>query len=880
MLRIYQITDAHAAKAYYRTSDYYLESPGEWLGKGADRLGLRGQAEHADFETLCDNLHPQTGKKLTAKSIEGRRTGWDFNFNSSKSVGLALELTGDARVLDAHREAVEFAMVKVEADMQTRVRGGGRNEDRTTGNLVAMHVIHRTTRPNEDDQRPDPALHSHVVVFNATFDSEEERWKAAQIGQIKHDGPYYEAIYHNRLAANLRRLGYGIRRKGKAFEINGVSDELVRKFSRRTQQIEALAAELGITSDDVKSKLGATTRQSKSDGLVADLANYWSSRLTPREREQLGTLLGQESYHTSDTEAVRFAIDHLFERQSVVDARRLYAEALRFGVGSVTPDTVVSEAGKQGVLLRDGQATTKEVLSEERHIITFARQGRGTMQSLGTSAEPSASAGWAKLSSEQQAAVRHIWESTDQVMMIRGGAGTGKTSMMKTAVAGIDRPVIVLAPSAEASRGVLRREGFDHADTVARFLVDESLQQQARDGVMWVDEAGLLGIRQLDQLFGKAKELGARVILQGDQKQHASVDRGATLRVLEEFAGLPVVELADIKRQRGAYREAVAAIAAGRILEGFDRLDGLGWVKETPAFDHNKPLVDDYLASATAGKEVLVVAPTHAEADEITAALRERLKDAGMIHGAERTFATLKPLGWTQAQRGDAALYEGQEVLQFVRNSGTYRAGQRVSAASIDWQQAKPNPAHFVAYGVGEVTLAAGDTIRLTANGKTKEGKHKLNNGATYRVAGFTETGDLRLQNGWTVGQDFGHVAHGLVSTSHASQGRTVDRVLIAMGQESKPAINASQMYVSASRGREQATIYSNIAPSVLRSAIQRSDPRRSATELMRKKRRRRIKDRASALAKKARRAYCQIRDKAIEVLREPTQEKEVSYAR
>ena len=83
------------------------------------------------------------------------------------------------------------------------------------------------------------------------------------------------------------------------------------------------------------------------------------------------------------------------------------------------------------------------------------------------------------------------------------------------------------------------------------------------------------------------------------------------------------------------------------------------------------------------------------------------------------------------------------------------------------------------------------------------------------------------------LGKDFGHLAYGYTSTSHASQGRTVDRVLIAMGHESVPAMNAEQFYVSVSRGRERATIYTDLSPATLRQAIQKHDARKSATELM-----------------------------------------------
>jgi hypothetical protein len=93
--------------------------------------------------------------------------------------------------------------------------------------------------------------------------------------------------------------------------------------------------------------------------------------------------------------------------------------------------------------------------------------------------------------------------------------------------------------------------------------------------------------------------------------------------------------------------------------------------------------------------------------------------------------------------------------------------------------------------------------------------------------------GIILLANGWVIGKSFGLVAHGYVTTSHASQGKTVDRVLIAMGRESLPAMSAEQFYVSVSRGRETATIYTDMEPDALRDAIQRSDARRSATELI-----------------------------------------------
>ena len=109
-----------------------------------------------------------------------------------------------------------YTVGMIEAEMEARVRAGGANGNRTTGNLVAYRVTHRDTRINADDQHPDCQLHDHVFIFNATWDAVEGKWKATELGQVKHDLPFYEAAYHNRLASNIKALGYGIERKGKS----------------------------------------------------------------------------------------------------------------------------------------------------------------------------------------------------------------------------------------------------------------------------------------------------------------------------------------------------------------------------------------------------------------------------------------------------------------------------------------------------------------------------------------------------------------------------------------------------------------------------------------------------------------------------------------
>jgi ATP-dependent exoDNAse (exonuclease V) alpha subunit len=140
--------------------------------------------------------------------------------------------------------------------------------------------------------------------------------------------------------------------------------------------------------------------------------------------------------------------------------------------------------------------------------------------------------------------------------------------------------------------------------------------------------------------------------------------------------------------------------------------------------------------------------------------------------------------------------------------------------------------ARFQVFHRENITLSAGDLVRVTHNGQTADGKHRLNNGAIYNVKEFDADGNIVLENGWVVGKDFGHLAHGYVVTSHASQGKNVERVFVAQGRVSFGASSREQFYVSASRAQEQVTIYTEDKAELL-DAVSRSDDRLTATEFI-----------------------------------------------
>lgn len=841
MLRIIQNTSSAGAKTYYSTADYYSEGQelaGQWRGEGARLLGLAGHVRQADWDALCDNRFPDSGEPLTLRRKAERRVGYDFNFHVPKSVSLVYGLTRDERILEAFGESVNETMLDMEAETKARVRKGGRNEDRTTGNMVWGEFVHFTARPV--DGTPDPHLHAHCFVFNTTWDMEEGAWKAGQFSDIKRDAPYFEAKFHSRLAQRLSELGFDIERTRTGWELAGIDKSATDKFSRRTAMIEDEARKRGLSDPAAKSELGAKTREHKRKDLSLDqLAAEWRTRLSDDELRLVKSVVEKldgrpwEEDPDAAKRAIELSADHIFERKSVAAERELLARAMKQSVGKVSVGSVERALAAADVVRADQHGrkmlTTRDVLAEEKRMIAFARKGRGSRPRLGRK-DRRINRDW--LNRGQKGAVEHVLGSRDRVVLVRGGAGVGKTTMMKEAVEGIEEggtKVFTFAPSAGA-RDVLKKEGFERAETVARLLVDTKLQAEVNGQVLWVDEAGLLGSKTMASLFDLADKMDCRVILSGDRKQHGSVERGAALRMLENEAGLQPAEIREIQRQEGDYKQAVQALSDGRTEDGFAELLKLGWVKEVGVGERYKEMAAEYVQSAREGVETLVVSPTHGEGERITKAIRQGLREVRLLGSDERRFLSLANANLTQAERQDVVNFVPGDVLVFHQNAKGFSRGQRVVAG----REALPldQAARFQVFHPTEISFAPGDALRVTQNGKTLDGKHRLNNGDLYRVSGFDQTGNIVLANGWKVSKNYGHLAYGYCVTSHASQGKSVARVLIGQSADSFPASSREQFYVSVSRGRKQVTVYTDDKKELLK-AIRQSDDRISAVELV-----------------------------------------------
>ena len=861
MLRITQSKSAQQAKSYYVSGlsreDYYSEGQevaGNWHGKGAERLGLAGKVDQEAFYALSENRDPATGERLTARINDERTIGYDFNFHVPKSVSAMYSHTRDERIVAAMRGAVGETMREIETEMQTRVRLGGVQDQRVTGNMVYAEFVHKTARPVEG--KPDPHLHSHCFVFNATYDNVEERWKAGYFRDLKRDAPYYEAAFHARMADRIKELGYGVEAKGKFWEIDGVPQSVIDKYSQRRDQIEALAEERGITDAAALDKLGASTREKKVKLSMEQLSAEWASRLNPEEKAAMeAARSGERSKQTGNdgvglpVQALDHALNHIFERVSVSSVKGVQAEALRYGVGKVTVDQVKAAFESDPRIINrvvDGEqrCTTLEVRDQERKIVGFAKETRGTLDPIKLGAHEFTDA---RLNEQQRVAVTHVLASRDQITMVRGGAGVGKTTLMRETITAMNEAgytVLPLAPSTDASRGVLREEaGLPNANTVESFLTNPDLQKRMAGQVLWVDEGSLMSARMAERLLNVAKANACRVIIAGDTAQHHSVERGDIMRTLEKHAGLPVAEVQSIIRQTGQYKDAVEAIRAGKLEAAFATLEQMGAIKESPDIGAlHQQLAEDYVLLLKERKRVLIVSPQHQEINAVTKAVREKLRESGKLKGDDCTVTRLANLQLTEAQRGDPRSYQPGQVVQFTQHAPGYRRGERVTVLERNGEKvlvqtgggaAKELPLteskRFQLYKAEPLALAAGDRIRVTQNGFAKGGQ-RLNNGGLYNVAHITPEGDIALKNGAVLPKQFGHITHGYCVTSYASQSKTVNVPLIAQSSLSFNASSLEQIYVSLSRGNEGIRIYTDDLKE-LRERVARSTARGSAMD-------------------------------------------------
>lgn len=537
MLSVANVRTAGGAANYFAADNYYTRADadrsGEWLGKGAQKLGLEGQVEARQFEAVLKGLLPDGSRVGSDNRVH--RAGTDLTFSMPKSWSLLALVGGDKRILDAYAAAVRETLVWAEKNLaETRMEVRGRERVVSTGNLVIGLFQHDTNRNQE------PNAHLHAVVANVT-QGPDGKWRALRNDKLWEHNTLLNAMTMARFRLSVEKLGYEVGELGKHgnFEAVGVPKPIRDAFSSRRAEILEAVARMDHRGPAVNDAATLMTRADKSrvedrEALARDwrgaaatlgfdpasviaranaravqdlgavpgfaptvralvdrgraLAASFAERLGLREGDPLvpANLRNRTPEQIAGVHAVASAIRHLGEREAAFSRTDIDRTALDFALPAPMSEIErrVDQLLKQGHLLKGKGAdrdlvTTRDAIGLEQRIIAGVESGRGVAPAI---VAPDVAGGRLQalsqlrygmtLNAGQEAAGRLLLGSHNRIVAIQGIAGAGKSTVLKP-VADIlreeGRSVLGLAVQNTLVQ-MLERETGIPSMTVARFL--------------------------------------------------------------------------------------------------------------------------------------------------------------------------------------------------------------------------------------------------------------------------------------------------------------------------------------------------------------------------------------------------------------------------
>jgi len=614
------------AGAYYVEAlpNYYLqlgEPRGLWFGDGAQLLGLGGEVDGDAFIALMggmDPAHPDRhlGRRYDERSVRG----FDVTCSAPKSVSVLFaigDLNTRREVLASHDAAVTALAGWIERHAHTRYRIGGEVSTVDAEGIVAAAFRQHTSRAL------DPQLHTHLVIANRVK-SPDGRWLALDGRLIKHDQQSLSAMYHAGLRAELtRRLGvrWHVPEHGIA-EIRDVTDDVLAEFSSRTadvrrridDKLDRFAETMGREPTPrerwrLEREAAIDSRPAKAHSLdAAVLHTQWAeqvrqlgyepSRIVTDAIEQVAVRQGIDS--ATAAAIVDRAMAAMSEKQSTWRPTELHRE-----LGAAIPTETALDAGRlvhwidrfvddisagrcidisrpvqpDALLRRDGRPvsesvldralTTQAIIDQEAALIAWADR----RLAYDGADEPEAASRSAITMNVAQAEAAAAVAGHDDLVLVVGPAGTGKTTALAPAVAQLradGRAVFGVAPSATAAE-VLHLETGVVADTLDKLLIEHRLTRPPDHrydlpvgATVIVDEAGMMPTGKLAELADLADVKGWRVALVGDPLQFSAVGRGGMFGLLVNTFG--AIELDRVHRFNNEWeREASLRLRRGDV---------------------------------------------------------------------------------------------------------------------------------------------------------------------------------------------------------------------------------------------------------------------------------------------------------------------------
>ncbi|EFI3351414.1 conjugative transfer relaxase/helicase TraI [Escherichia coli] len=712
---------------YYSHEDNYYASgslDSRWMGEGAEKLGLKGEVASADMDAVRQGKLPD-GSDLSrmVNGVNKHRSGYDLTFSAPKSVSVMALVGEDRRFIEAHNRAVAVVMQEVEKLVSARITEEGKTETVLTGNMVAALYNHDTSRDL------DPQLHTHALVFNATF--ADEKWRSLASDTRMKTG-FSENLYATKIAlGNLYRSALREDIESMGFETvtagkNGLwelKDVPVDVFSSRSQAIrEAAGPDASAKSRDVAA---LDTRQAKAWADPELLKADWRRRLADEKFdidgyirqaqarvEVPGTVAGGHSgIHAPDLsggassgeiadEQMRKAVSDTISALSEKKVQFTWSEMLAGTVNRLPSAPGLFEQARAGIdAAIEGQRLIpldreKGIFTSDIHLLnelSVHQLARTAIQEQTVLVFPER-AQERDIPAGDAVSVLTQDKSPVAILSGRGGAQALRERTEDVAMMARSQGREVMVIAADGRSGQFMSESphlAGHVMLRSQMNADTVLPVQ---GTVIVDRAERLSLKETVLLQEKALSAGAQLIFMDTENRQGT---GNALSVLKE-AGIP------------QYRFYGTQLPEVRLVSEADKRSRYG------------QLAQDYVRLSAEGRDVVAQVTGAREQQQLTDVIRDARREAGELGREQMTIRVLEPV-WLDSK------------TRHQRDN--YRAGMVMEQWDAEKKMMTRHTIDRVAEATNSLVLLGEDGSRLTLKVSQLDGSWSLYRSRTLAVS-------------------------------------------------------------------------------------------------------------------------------------------------